>query len=107
MYFLVHLQSGYSVHEHSTLYGSAHPIPLDITLETLVAVALVIFGLVLGAEKPQPISWSAWAGEIEKKGGLDNPFLGLEDRTAFLDIRAKRKEFADWMRQQDGSSVKR
>ncbi|WEW55808.1 hypothetical protein PRK78_001241 [Emydomyces testavorans] len=99
--------AGYSAHEHSSLYGSTHPIPLDITLETLVAVVFVLFGLVLGAEKPQPISWSVWAGEIERKGGADNPFRALEERPGFLDIRAKRKEFADWMRQQDGSSVKR
>ncbi|EEP81048.1 conserved hypothetical protein [Uncinocarpus reesii 1704] len=111
--FLAH--AGYSAHEHSVLYGSTHPLPLDITLETLVAVVLVIFGLVLGAEKPKPISWSAWAGEIERKGGSENPFLGLEERRAFIDIRvmgyvllrrAKRKEFREWKRQRDEVSTK-
>lgn len=89
------MSSGYSAHEHSVLYGSAHPIPLDITLETLVAVVLVIFGLVLGAEKPRPISWSAWAGEIEnKQDGVDNPFKMLESRPAFMDIRVWSSPFS-------------
>ncbi|PGH21497.1 hypothetical protein AJ80_03165 [Polytolypa hystricis UAMH7299] len=120
--------SAYSAHEHSTLYGSAHSVPLDITLETLVAVLFVITGLVLGTETLRPIGWSVWAGEIEKDGGGRNPFRGFEDRLGFWDVRApglftflfdlgslhqapssrelrrrrmvraKRKEFADWVR---------
>ncbi|KAK2814617.1 hypothetical protein FQN49_008132 [Arthroderma sp. PD_2] len=90
--------AGYSTHEHSTLYGSVHSLPADIALETLVSVILVTAGLVMGTEKLRPISWSAWAGEIEKNGGVENPFRGLEERIGFLDIRDKRKEFADWIR---------
>ncbi|KAI5310452.1 hypothetical protein KEM55_006935 [Ascosphaera atra] len=98
--FLAH--AGYSVHELSLLYGSStHSIPTDITIETLVAVALVMIGVVLGADKLEPISWNVWAGEIERKGGSDNPFRGYEDRLGFWDVRTKRKEFADWVRQKD------
>ncbi|KAL2221198.1 magnesium transporter [Thermoascus aurantiacus ATCC 26904] len=106
--------AGYSAHEHSTLYSnarslttsspSAAALPLDITIETLVAVVLVSFGLVLGAERLKPISWSAWAGEIEREGGVRNPYRGLEERYGFWDIRAKRKEFADWMRSHEAAT---
>jgi len=48
---------------------------------------LVSFGLVLGAERLKPISWSAWAGEIEREGGVRNPYRGLEERYGFWDIR--------------------
>ncbi|KAI5300153.1 hypothetical protein KEM56_002684, partial [Ascosphaera pollenicola] len=92
---------GYSVHELSLLYGSSHTIPLDIILETLAAVIFVTVGLVLGSEKLRPITWSVWAGDIEEKGGHDNPFRAYEDGLGFWDVRAKRKEFADWVRQAD------
>ncbi|EEH46774.2 uncharacterized protein PADG_02872 [Paracoccidioides brasiliensis Pb18] len=91
--------AGYSAHEHSILYGSAHSIPLDITFETLVAILFVTVGLVLGSEKPRPISWSVWAGQIEKEGGARNPFCGFEDRVGFWDVRTKREEFANWVRE--------
>ncbi|KAF4767384.1 hypothetical protein HAV15_009573 [Penicillium sp. str.  len=58
-------------------------------------------GLVLSAQKLKPISWREWAGEIERDGGARNPYLSLEERYGFWDIRAKRKEFADWVRGQD------
>ncbi|KAM5432443.1 hypothetical protein MferCBS31731_007458 [Microsporum ferrugineum] len=93
--------AGYSTHEHSTLYGSVHSLPADIALETLVSVIMVTAGLVMGSEKLRPISWSAWAGEIEKQGGAENPFRGLEERMGFIDIRTKRREFADWVREKD------
>ena len=62
---------------------------MDITLETLVAVVLVSIGLVAGTEKLKPISWSVWAGEIEKEGGAENPFRGLEDRIGFWNVRVR------------------
>lgn len=83
------IYSGYSAHEHSILYGSVHSVPLDITLETLVAIIFVTVGLVLGSEKLRPISWSVWAGEIEKEGGARNPFRGFEDRIGFWDVRVR------------------
>ncbi|KAJ5082283.1 hypothetical protein N7532_011326 [Penicillium argentinense] len=79
----------------------ASPSPHDIIVETLAAVVVVSVGLVLGAEKLKPISWRDWAGEIERDGGARNPYLSLEERYGFWDIRAKRKEFAEWMRGQD------
>ncbi|KAL1980919.1 hypothetical protein VTN96DRAFT_3339 [Rasamsonia emersonii] len=112
--------AAYSAHEHSTLYSNAGrspaslssssssslspDLPLDITIETLVAVVLVSIGLVLGAEKLKPITWSAWAGQIEREGGRKNPYRGLEQRIGFWDVRASRKEFADWMRSQEEST---
>ncbi|EAW07720.1 membrane magnesium transporter family protein [Aspergillus clavatus NRRL 1] len=99
--------AGYSAHEHTVLYSSARlaspttALPLDITIEALVSLAVVCAGLVLGAEKLKPISWSEWAGEIEREGGRRNPYLRLEERYGFWDIRAKRKEFADWVRGND------
>jgi len=99
---LVH--AGYSAHEFSTLYGHQHPassssLPLDIQIETVVSIMLLCLGLVAGAERLKPISWNVWAGNIEKEGGGGNPFLGLEERAGFLDIRAKRAEFASWIRE--------
>lgn len=65
-------------------------------LETVTAVFLACFGLVLGSEPLQPIEWNIWAGGIEKEGGAANPFRVFEDRPNYLDIRAKRREFAEW-----------
>lgn len=48
---------------------------------------VVSAGLVLGAEKLKPISWRDWAGEIEREGGTRNPYMGLEERYGFWDIR--------------------
>ncbi|KAJ5091755.1 Magnesium transporter [Penicillium alfredii] len=98
--------AGYSAHEHTVLHSNARisastVIPQDIVVETLVAVLTVSIGLVLGAEKLKPISWRDWAGQIEREGGTRNPYLALEERYGFWDIRAKRKEFADWVRGQD------
>jgi membrane magnesium transporter 1 len=97
----------YSAHEFSTLsfktqYHSAS-LPLDIKLETLISVFLACFGLVLGSEQLRPVSWSAWAGQIEKKGGKEgNPFRGLEERVGFMDIRRERREFGEWARMNGG-----
>ncbi|OQD69991.1 hypothetical protein PENDEC_c028G05727 [Penicillium decumbens] len=94
--------AGYSAHEHTVLFSNTRlALPQDIIVETLVAVVVVSVGLVLGAEKLKPISWRDWAGEIERDGGARNPYLSLEERYGFWDIRAKRKEFADWMRGPD------
>lgn len=35
----------------------------------------------------KPISWSVWAGQIEKEGGARNPYRRLEERPGFIDIR--------------------
>lgn len=99
--------SAYSAHEFSTIATKIHvkpELPLDIKLETLTAVFLACFGLVLGSEPLRPIAWNVWAGNIEKQGGAANPFRVLEERPNYLDIRAKRKEFAEWARDGDGAS---
>jgi len=106
--------AGYSAHEHTVLLqtlslSSSSPqsqatlptsIPLDITIETLISVLLLAVGIVLSAEPLKPISWRVWAGQIEKEGkSLNHPYKGLEERSGFLDIRAKRKEFTDWVKE--------
>jgi hypothetical protein len=120
----------YSAHEHSTLAtlagrASVSPVtsyimpkidlPLDITLETLTAVLLLCVGLVLGSAELKPIEWRVWAGELERNktaktqsingdalGPRGNPYAALEQRQGFLDIRAQRSEFANWVK--SGSS---
>ena len=81
--------SAYSAHEFSTLsarrYSSA-ALPVDIQVETLVAVFLSCVGLVIGSQPLKPISWSTWAGKIEKEGA-PNPFQALDNRVGFMDIR--------------------
>jgi len=64
-------------------------LPLDIKLETLFSVFSACLGLVLGSDSLKPISWSAWAGKIEKEGGGANPYRGLEERVGFMDIRVR------------------
>ncbi|KIW13099.1 hypothetical protein PV08_08286 [Exophiala spinifera] len=94
--------AAYSAHEFSTLSTRFHkpaPLPLDIKLETLISVFLACFGLILGSEPLKPVSWSAWAGKIEREG-QPNPFRGLEERVGFMDIRAQRSEFSKWARSQ-------
>ncbi|PLB34653.1 membrane magnesium transporter family protein [Aspergillus candidus] len=95
--------AAYSAHEHTTLYSNARlptstALPHDIVIEALVSIVFVSVGLVLGAEKLKPVSWSEWAGQIEREGGARNPFRRLEERYSFWDVRAKRKEFAEWMK---------
>jgi len=96
--------SAYSAHEFSAIATKLHvtpDLPLDVKLETLTAVFLACFGLVLGSEQLKPVGWNVWAGHIEKEGGTANPFRALEDRSNYIDIRTKRREFAEWAR--DGS----
>lgn len=72
-------------------------------------------GLVLGAEKLKPISWSEWAGQIEREGGARNPFRRLEERYGFWDVRVsflpgdwlwrgvRLGWMADWRRRRESS----
>ncbi|KAH8808298.1 magnesium transporter [Xylogone sp. PMI_703] len=124
----------YSAHEHSTLHSTgkaalssltSHSIatpavtslPLDISIETIVAIFVVCLGLVLGTSELRPIQWRVYAGKIEREGEKGfmqsngqvakdyqgNPFKVLESRPGFIDIRKQRKEFAQWVR--DGEST--
>lgn len=79
---------GYSAHEHTVLFNNTRlALPQDIIVETLIAVVIVSVGLVLGADQLKPISWRDWAGQIEQNGGARNPYLSLEERYGFWDIR--------------------
>lgn len=119
-------RSCYSAQEHSALQSfrttsavspsapgtTAVSLPLDISLETLVATAIICLGLALGTPPLRPIQWRVWAGKIEREGEegfmdadgqvsrdyVGNPFKMLETRPGFVDIRRQRKEFAEWVR---------
>ncbi|KAB8227045.1 hypothetical protein ETB97_007581 [Aspergillus alliaceus] len=99
--------AGYSAHEHTVLHSNARvssasaALPQDIVIEALVSLVIVSMGLVLGAPKLKPISWSQWAGEIEREGGGRNPYRRLEERYNFWDVRGKREEFAEWIKREN------
>ncbi|KAI6087876.1 magnesium transporter [Hypoxylon rubiginosum] len=121
--------SCYSAYEHSVLQthraaslssltshsGTAASLPIDITIETLVATFVICLGIVLGTSNLRPIQWRVWAGKIEREGEagfannsgevekdyVGNPFQLLENRPGFVDIRKQRKEFAEWVKGQD------
>lgn len=67
--------------------SAAASLPLDISLETIISVAFICVGLVLGAEELKPITWRVWAGKAERESGGGGPFQGLEERQGFVDIR--------------------
>lgn len=116
--------SVYSSYEHSLLPSSSQPpapssvlprlldpkinLPLDIALETLFSVILLCVGVVMSSPELKPIQWSVWAGRLERSKeareikavglGGGNPYASLEERPGFLDVRGKRKEFAEWVR---------
>lgn len=91
-------------------------MPLDISIEAVVATAVICLGLVLGSPPLRPIQWRVWAGKIEREGEdgfldasgevsksyVGNPFQTLETRPGFMDIRKQRKEFADWVKNSGG-----
>lgn len=119
--------SCYSAQEHSALEafrtttgstlasaGPAAPaagLPLDISIEAVVALLMTCLGLVLGTPAMRPIQWRVWAGKIEREGAegfmdaegevekdyIGNPFRTLETRPGFMDIRKQRSDFADWV----------
>ena len=77
-------------------------------LETLLAVLVLCFGTVLSSPALKPIQWNVWAGRLERSKdareiidvgiGGGNPYANLEERPGFLNIRARRKEFAAWVK---------
>ncbi|CUS07425.1 unnamed protein product [Tuber aestivum] len=105
---LLLIHSCYSAHEHSLLMPTTTSLPLDVAIETIVSVVLLCFGIVLGnREELKPISWSVWSGLLEREKGCGQ-FGYLEERVGFLDIRAKRAEFAKWIKGAEvGSSSQR
>ncbi|KAK4682069.1 hypothetical protein QC764_113950 [Podospora pseudoanserina] len=118
----------YSAQEHSALQSfraatsaaltstptAATSLPIDIAIETAVAILVILVGLVLGTSPLRPIQWREWAGKIEREGGdgfkdnngqvnrdyLGNPFAYIEGRPNFVDIRKQRNEFTEWVKGQ-------
>ncbi|KAI7334338.1 hypothetical protein KC315_g3803 [Hortaea werneckii] len=117
--------AAYSAYEHSLLPTSSLPtkpsailpqfldpkinLPTDVTLETLLSAFLLCIGTVLSSPGLKPIQWNVWAGNVERSVearrmkqvgvGGGNPYAGLEDRPGFMDIRAARKEFGEWVKE--------
>ncbi len=117
------MSSCYSAQEHSALQSTttalhdvpatASTLPIDISVETILALFTAIVGLVLGTPELRPIRWRVWAGKIEREGEkgfvdadgeiardfVGNPFRALESRPGFVDIRRQKREFAEWVRE--------
>ncbi|RMY62522.1 hypothetical protein D0865_00370 [Hortaea werneckii] len=115
----------HAAYEHSLLPTSSLPtkpsailphsldpkvnLPTDVTLETLLSAFLLCIGTVLSSPSLKPIQWNVWAGKVERSTearrmkqvgvGGGNPYAGLEDRPGFVDIRAARKEFGEWVKE--------
>ncbi|KAF4462913.1 dna mismatch repair msh5 [Fusarium albosuccineum] len=110
----------YSAQEHSAISSTTaqhglpqqlatSSLPIDISIEALVATLVVVLGLVLGSPKLRPIKWHEWAGKIEREGEAGfrtgsgevekdyrgNPFSILETRPGFVDIRKQRPSCPD------------
>jgi len=97
---------------------SISTLPTDITIEVLFALFLLTTGIVLSAEPLKPIRWREWAADVDhgpdkiarlrregdhgegemlyNEGGYS--MLDAGKRMGFLDIRKRRKEFAEWVR---------
>ncbi|KAF7559579.1 hypothetical protein G7046_g4579 [Stylonectria norvegica] len=113
----------YSATEHSAITSasaqhvlpqhlSSSSLPIDISIEALVATLVVCLGLVVGAPPLRPIRWHEWAGKIEREGEAGflagngdvdkdyrgSPFRVLEARSGFVDIRKERRDFAEWVK---------
>ncbi|KAF3940895.1 hypothetical protein ABW19_dt0200676 [Dactylella cylindrospora] len=132
--FLAH--ACYSAHEHTSLTTAApststplsssstagqpptgSSLPLDITLETLLSLALLLVGIVSDGWELKPISLRKYAGGLESgrlsygldaaagagehvgvKGKGKGVYGFLEERAGFLDVRKQRKEFTEWVK---------
>ncbi|KAF8475656.1 DNA mismatch repair protein MSH5 [Kalaharituber pfeilii] len=99
--------SCYSAHEHSAIAAASStspPLPLDIVLETIISVSLLCTGIVLSGWELKPIQWRIWAGQLEREKG-QGPYEFLESRLGFLDIRAKRTEFSNWVKDRESTKT--
>ncbi|KAI4660286.1 uncharacterized protein J4E78_004987 [Alternaria triticimaculans] len=119
--FLTH--AVYSTHEHTATFAST-PLPLDISLELLTSILILSLGIVISFAPLKPIQYAQWAGQISREGrhgegyytkegeevlseGDPYAFLGLdggiggkgEGRKGFWDVKGKRKEYEEWVRQ--------
>ncbi|ATY63221.1 Magnesium transporter [Cordyceps militaris] len=113
----------YSAQEHAALsaalakHALSHQqanssLPIDISIEAIIATFIVCTGLVLGSQALRPIQWNVWAGKLEREGDtgfLDgsgevdkdfrgSPFIFLQSRPGFTNIRKQRREFTAWVK---------
>jgi len=61
-------------------------------------------GIVLYGWELHPIEWAKWAGQLEREKG-QGPYEFLDSRLGFIDIRAKRSEFATWVKEQEAAKA--
>lgn len=109
------IHAGYSSYEfHSILKSASSTVPLDIMLEAVVAILIINYGAIqsirnkprlgLGHDKlvepthafMRPIKLSEATGSINKLGISE--YEELDTRADFVDVRKKRKEFAEWVK---------
>ena len=80
----------------TTSLSNLTSLPLDITIETLISVALLCVAIVMGAEELKPISWRVWAGGIERE-----KLAGGKEKRSEAEILAEmgrgRSEGYDWL----------
>ncbi|OAR01963.1 hypothetical protein LLEC1_00100 [Akanthomyces lecanii] len=91
---------------------TSNTLPIDISIEAIVATLVVCFGLVSGSQTLRPIQWNIWAGKLEREGDVGfldgsgevdkdfrgSPFTFLQSRPGFVDIRKQRREFTEWVK---------
>ncbi|CCH46288.1 putative secreted protein [Wickerhamomyces ciferrii] len=118
------LHAGYSSYEFTHLQKSHSidlPFPKDITLEVIISLLILTFDLffqstpsklslinndVIKSEyRLKPILMKDAVVEDEKLGA--GPFKFIESRTNFIDINAKRREFAEWAGDQGDNEDKK
>jgi hypothetical protein len=104
---------------HLPAAAASHSLPLDITLETLLSLAMILPNLTALSQPLRPIRQAqyaaavdhgefkrarlekAWGGQIVLQGpGHEEGFGWLDKgrRRGFLDVRGMREEFAAWLR---------
>ncbi|RLV91847.1 hypothetical protein JA1_003577 [Spathaspora sp. JA1] len=106
--------AGYSAFEHHKL--ASHTIhtslPLDIIVETLIATVILIFGSIASIKNSPILTLENEVVDIDSKylkpikitdsSQLDqivgmSEYDRLENRIEFIDVVAKRREFAQWV----------
>lgn len=111
---LLLLHSGYSSHEFHKLSTSLHKkytLPLDISLEAVVAFIFILIASIVSIENPKHLTIDdevvreelRFLKPIEMKDSVQlgevlgvNEFENLLSRVPFIDVTKMRLEYANW-----------
>lgn len=116
--FLILIHSGYSSYEYNAFIKTkGTSVPYDIVLEVIIGLVLINFG-VLGSLKTRyrfgithnepvwpplnflmPIDLNEANAIINQLGVTE--FEELDTRRDFIDVKKKRKEYAEWVAKQE------